>query len=241
MSLPLACSSGVRLISSIPANIAQFVLKKLAADVPQKYLKAMFCIDDDSDDAAYEIQESLESLAEQELPAFLIAMMQMVCTQDLATDSPEEFRYLQELQNLADLHLAGIRNQVQVEMKAEAAQRAGKAPTKPSSKKAEPKVTQHEASAAIAQAMQAADAASSRAAFEPGQTVRIKVDLRGAEKALLPTRQRLAVIKQKMGDRAFLIELPADPHAQPTDMTERWVISADYTELQAVEAQEELA
>ena len=44
-----------------------------------------------------------------------------------------------------------------------------------------------------------------------------------------------------MGDRAFLIELPADPQAQPTDMTERWVISADYTELQAVEAQEELA
>ena len=44
-----------------------------------------------------------------------------------------------------------------------------------------------------------------------------------------------------MGYRAFLIELPADPHAQPTDMTERWVISADYTELQAVEAQEALA
>lgn len=54
--------------------------------------------------------------------AFLIAMMQMVCTQDLATGSPEEFCYLQELQNLADLHLAGIQNQAQVEMKAEAAQ-----------------------------------------------------------------------------------------------------------------------
>ncbi|WP_164091592.1 hypothetical protein [Comamonas thiooxydans] len=49
-------------------------------------------------------------------------MMQMVCTQDLATGSPEEFCYLQELQNLADLHLAGIQNQAQVEMKAEAAQ-----------------------------------------------------------------------------------------------------------------------
>ena len=55
---------------------------------------------------------------------------------------------------------------------------------------------------------------------------------------LQPTRQRLAVIKQKMGDRAFLIELPADPQAQTTDMTERWVISADYTELQAVEQAE---
>ena len=61
------------------------------------------------------------------MPAFLIAMMQMVCTQDLATGSPEEFCYLQELQNLADLHLAGIQNQVQVEMKAEAAQHTGQA------------------------------------------------------------------------------------------------------------------
>ena len=59
--------------------------------------------------------------------AFLIAMMQMVCTQDLATGSPEEFCYLQELQNLADLHLAGIQNQVQLEMKAEAAQHTGQA------------------------------------------------------------------------------------------------------------------
>lgn len=64
------------------------------------------------------------------MPAFLIAMMQMVCTQDLATGSPEEFCYLQELQNLADLHLAGIQNQVQVEMKAEAAQHTGQAPAK---------------------------------------------------------------------------------------------------------------
>ena len=59
--------------------------------------------------------------------AFLIAMMQMVCTQDLAAGSPEEFCYLQELQNPADLHLAGIQNQVLVEMKAEAAQHTGQA------------------------------------------------------------------------------------------------------------------
>ena len=64
------------------------------------------------------------------MSAFLIAMMQMVCTQDLATGSPEEFRHLQELQNLADLHLAGIQNQVLVEMKAEAAQHTGQAPAK---------------------------------------------------------------------------------------------------------------
>ncbi|MEG2976035.1 MAG: ParB/RepB/Spo0J family partition protein [Comamonas sp.] len=227
-------------VNHLPSWISLHVLEKLAADVPKAQLMLIFDIADDKyyDDA---LSTALTSASEAALPAKLVTMMQMVCTQDLKTDKPTVFYYLEELQNLADFRLVGIQNQVQVEMKAEAAQRAGKAPAKPTSKKAEPKVKQQEASAAIAQAMQAADADASPAAFEPGQTVRIKVDLRGAENALLPTRQRLAVIKQKMGDRAFLIELPADPHAHPTDMTERWVISADYTELQAVEAQEELA
>lgn len=223
-------------VDHIPAHIAAFILEKLATDVPQKYLQAIFDIPDDCD-IAFEINESLQTRAEQDLPAILITMMQLACTHDLKTDEPQEFDCLSDLQNLADIHLAGIRNQVQVEMKAEAAQRAGKPTAKPSGKKAEPKVKQQEASAAIAKAMQAADAASSTA-FEPGQTVRIKVDLRGPGKVLLPTRQRLAVIKQKMGDRAFMVELPADPKAAPTDMVERWVISADYTELQAVEQKE---
>lgn len=227
-------------VDELPSWISLHVLEKLAADVPKAQLMAIFDIADDKyyDDA---LSEALSSASEAPLPAKLITVMQMVCTQDLRTDKPTVFYYLEELQNLAEFHLVGIQNQVQVEMKAEAAQRAGKAPAKPSGKKPELKVKQQEASAAIAKAMQAADAASSTGAFEPGQTVRIKVDLRGAEKALLPTRQRLAVVKQKMGDRAFLIELPADPHAQPTDMTQRWVISADYTELQAVETQEQTA
>lgn len=229
------------LIDFIPTRIAQFILKKLVADVPQKYLQAIFRIPE-GEDTDYEINESLESLAEQELPAILIAMMQMACaaasTQDLSAGKADQHYYLEDLQDLAMVDLNHIRSQVQDEMKAEAAQRAGKPASKATSSKGTAKVKQQEASAAIAKAMQAADAAIATTEFEPGQTVRIKVDLRGPEKALLPTRQRLAVIKQKLGDRAFMVELPADPKATPTNMVERWVINADYTELQAVEQAE---
>lgn len=220
-------------VDHLPTWVAMHILEKLAADVPKAQLMAIFDIPGDKyyDD---DLSEALRNASEAELPALLIVMMQLVCTQDLRTDKPSVFYYLEELQNLADVHLAGIQNQIKVEMKAEAAQRAGK----PSTKKGEAKVKQQEASAAIAKAMQATDAAIAATKFEPGQTVRIKVDLRGPEKALLPTRQRLAVIKSKLGDRAFMVELPADPEATPCDMVERWVISADYTELQAVEQTE---
>lgn len=226
----------------IPSKIAQFILKKLVADVPQKHLQAIFNIPDD-EDTDYEINESLQALSEQDLPAILIAMMQMVCAaaaaQDLATDKPSKYYYLEELQDLASVDLNYIRGRVQEEMKAEAAQRAGKAAPEPKAgKKPSTKTTKADASASIAKAMQAADAAIAATAFEPGQTVRIKVDLRGPEKALLPTRQRLAVVKQKLGDRAFMVELPANPSAKPTDFVERWVVSADYTEIQVVDESE---
>ena len=221
----------------LPSWCALVVLETLAADVPKPQLMAIF---DLADDKYYEdaLSEALSDASEEDLPTLLIIIMQLVCTLDLRGDKPSVYYYLQELQSLSGVQIAGIRNQVQVEMKAEAAQRAGKTTAKPTGKKAEAKVKQGEASAAIAKAMQAADAAIAATDFAPGQTVRIKVDLRGAEKALLPTRQRLAVIKQKMGDRAFMLELPTDPNAKPTDMAERWVISADYTELQAVEQAE---
>lgn len=227
----------------IPSHTALHILKKLAESTPRTYLMKIFHIDPEDSQADMDLAMALEDAAEQDLPSVISHMLQMACTADLEQNPahPGEAPLVEDLCDLADVDLAAIQSAVQEAMKAEAAKRAGKAPAKPAGKKAEPKVKQQEASAAIAQAMQAADAGTSPAAFEPGQTVRIKVDLRGAEKALLPTRQRLAVIKQKMGDRAFLIELPADPHALPTDMTERWVISADYTELQAVEEQEQPA
>ena len=227
-------------LSYIPSHAALHILKKLAEGVSRQFLMMIFHIPPNSTRADDELQESLESAAEQDLPELISYMLQLACTADLKEDPahPGDAPLIEELRDLSNCDIEAIQAEVQDEMKSEAAKRAGKPANKPTGSKGAAKVKQQEASAAIAKAMQAADAAIAATEFEPGQTVRIKVDLRGPEKALLPTRQRLAVIKQKMGDRAFLIELPADPHAQTTDMTERWIISADYTELQAVEEAE---
>lgn len=227
-------------VSYIPSHAALHILKKLAEGVSREFLMMIFHIPPNSTRADAELEESFESAAEQDMPELISYMLQLACTADLKEDPahPGDAPIIEELRDLSNCDLETIQAEVQDEMKAEAAKRAGKPASKPTGNKGAAKVKPQDASAAIAKAMQAADAAIAATEFEPGQTVRIKVDLRGPEKALLPTRQRLAVIKQKMGDRAFLIELPADPHAQATDMTERWVISADYTELQAVEQAE---
>ena len=225
-------------VNYLPSWISLHVLEKLAADVPKAQLMAIFDIADDRyyDDA---LSEALSNASEAPLPAKLITIMQMVCTQDLRTDKPSVFYYLEELQNLAEFHLVGIQNQVQVEMKSEAAQRAGKTPAKPASKQAEPKVKQQEASAAIAKAMQAAEDQQPNS-FEELQKVRILRDLRGPEGQLLPTKDRIAYITEKMGDRAWWLELPQDPAVSLDDMDAamRWQPSADYTEIQALKETE---
>lgn len=225
-------------VNYLPSWISLHVLEKLAADVPKAQLMAIFDIADDQyyDDA---LSEALSNASEAPLPAKLITIMQMVCTQDLKTDKPTVFYYLEELQNLAEFHLVGIQNQVQVEMKTEAAQRAGKTPAKPASKQAEPKVKQQEASAAIAKAMQAAEDQQPNS-FEELQKVRILRDLRGPEGQLLPTKDRIAYITEKMGDRAWWLELPQDPAVSLDDMDAamRWQPCADYTEIQALKESE---
>ena len=73
--------------------------------------------------------------------------------------------------------------------------------------------------------------------IEPLQQVRIRVDLRGPGKKLLPTKGRLAVAIQPMGDRAWMVELPIDSSVSLEDdeamaSTKCWELSADYTELE---------
>ncbi|MFX5150047.1 hypothetical protein ABTD04_20725, partial [Acinetobacter baumannii] len=85
-------------------------------------------------------------------------------------------------------------------------------------------------------AMAAAEVTSPNA-IEPLQQVRIRVDLRGPGKKLLPTKGRLAVAIQPIGDRAWMVELPIDSSG-PLDDDEAmasakcWELSADYTELE---------
>lgn len=222
-------------VDYLPTWVAMHILEKLAADVPKAQLMAIFDIPGDE---YYEddLSEALRSASEAELPALLIVMMQLVCTQDLRTDKPSVFYYLEELQNLADVHLAGIQNQIKVEMKAEAAQRAGKPANKPTGSKGAAKVKQQEASAAIAKAMQEAEGQGPNN-FQKRQKVRILRDLIGSGGQLLPTKDRIAFITERRGDRAWWLQLPQDPAVSLDDMDAamRWQPSADYTEIRALE------
>lgn len=147
---------------------------------------------------------------------------------------------------IAQVDVRLLQARVKDEMKAEAAERAqaaqpqdkSKPAPKPKPKPKPAKTSKAEAQAAIAQAMASAEAAQPNA-FEPGQEVRIRIDLKGpgtraSAPQLLPTKGRTAVIRSKTGDRAWMVDLPADPDAESTDMVERWVLIADYTELEAL-------
>lgn len=228
-------------IDHIPSHAALHILKKLAESTPRTYLMKIFHIDPEDSRADTDLEMAMEDAAEQDLPSVISHMLQMACTADLQPDAahPGNAFIVEDLRDLADVDLAAIQSSVQEAMKAEAAQRAGKAPAKPAGKKAEAKVKSQEATAAIAKAMQAAEGQHPNS-FEELQKVRILRDLRGPGGQLLPTKDRIAYITEKMGDRAWMLELPQDPDISLDDMDDvkRWNPSADYTEIQAIEESE---
>ncbi|XJC73370.1 hypothetical protein ACHFCA_21705 [Delftia tsuruhatensis] len=183
-----------------------------------------------------DLENALEDLAEQDLPAQIQYMLMMGCTLGLDQDDP----LLEDLVDLSNVDLESIQSQVQDEMKAEAAARAGKAaPTdKATPKLKKGKATAAEASRAIAAAMAAAEVTTPNS-IEPLQQVRIRVDLHGPGKKLLPTKGRLAVAIQPMGDRAWRVQLPIDSSVSLDDdeamaSAKCWELSADYTELEII-------
>ena len=236
----LYCSSP-KSFDYIPSHVALNILKRLAESTPRTYLMKIFHIDPEDSKADMDLEMALEDAAEQDLASVISHMLQMACTADLEQDAsnPEDAPIVEDLCDLAEVDLTAIQSAVQEAMKAEAAKRAGKAPAKPAGKKAEPKVKQQEASAAIAKAMQAAEAQQTNG-FQELQKVRILRDLRGPGGQLLPTKDRNAYITEKMGDRAWWLELPQDPAVSLDDMDAamRWQPSADYTEIQALEESE---
>lgn len=222
-------------LDHIPSRTALLILKLLAEGVPTQHLHRMLQIDGKDSRAELNLQDALEDLAEQDLPAQIQYMLMMACAHDLHhTVNP----LFEEMTDLSGVDLDSIQGEVQDEMKAEAATRAGKAAStdKATPKLKKGKATAADASRAIADAMAAAEVTSPNA-IEPLQQVRIRVDLRGPGKKLLPTKGRLAVAIQPMGDRAWMVELPIDSSVSLDDdeaMTsaKRWELSADYTELE---------
>jgi len=230
-------------LDHIPSRAALLILKLLSESVPTQHLNRMFQIDGKDSRADLDLQSAMEDLAEQDLPAQIQYMLMMACAHDLHhTVNP----LFEEMADLSGADLDTIQSEVQDEMKAEAAARAGKAaPTdKATPKLKRGKATAAEASRAIADAMAAAEVTTPNS-IEPLQQVRIRVDLRGPGKKLLPTKGRLAVAIQPMGDRAWMVELPIDSSVSLDDdeamaSAKCWELSADYTELEIIntEAQE---
>lgn len=223
-------------LDHIPSRAALLILKLLSESVPTQHLNRMFQIDGKDSRADLDLQSAMEDLAEQDLPAQIQYMLMMACAHDLHhTVNP----LFEEMADLSGADLDTIQSEVQDEMKAEAAARAGKAaPTdKATPKLKKGKATAAEASRTIADAMAAAEV-TTRNSIEPLQQVRIRVDLRGPGKKLLPTKGRLAVAIQPMGDRAWMVELPIDSSVSLNDeaMTSAkcWELSADYTELEII-------
>lgn len=229
-------------LDHMPSGAALLILKLLSESVPTQHLYRMFQIDGKDSRADLDLQDAMEDLAEQDLPAQIQYMLMMACAHDLHTATP----IFEEMADLSGVDINSVQSQVQDEMKAEAATRAGKAaPTDKATPKLKKgnKATAAEATRAIADAMAAAEVTSPNA-IEPLQQVRIRVDLRGPGKKLLPTKGRLAIATERLGDRAWMLELPVDPEVSlldehALDAAERWNLSADYTELEIINTEPE--
>lgn len=157
----------------------------------------------------------------------------------------DEALHLEEVAAIAKVDIGAIKREVQQAMNAEAVERAAEADaeTAAPADKAKPtikpkgkakaavdgtgKASQAEVMAGIAQAMSAAQPPASNN-FEPGQDVRVRIDLKNAKGKLMLTKGAKGVITSKAGDRAWMLNVPDLPGANG--------LIADYTELEASDA-----
>ena len=169
----------------------------------------------------------------------MLAMLMLAAAADIEPhfNRPAgEALQLEAVAPIAAVDLAAIKAQVQQEMRAEAAERAGTPAqldqAKPALKgkgkakaAAEPKTSAADAQAAIAQAMSSAESINH---FAPGQTVRVRIDLKDAKGRLQLTKGARGVITGKTGDRAWTLDVEDLPTGKG--------LIADYTELEAIDA-----
>lgn len=157
----------------------------------------------------------------------------------------DEAIHLEEVAAIAKVDIGAIKREVQQAMNAEAVERAAEADAQTAgpADKAKPalkpkakgkgavdgtgKASQAEVMAGIAQAMTAAQPPASNN-FEPGQNVRVRIDLKNAKGKLMLTKGAKGVITSKAGDRAWMLNVPDLPGANG--------LIADYTELEAIDA-----
>lgn len=159
----------------------------------------------------------------------------------------DEALHLEEVAAIAKVDIGAIKREVQQAMNAEAVERAAEADAAAApADKAKPtikpkgkakgavdgtgKASQVEVLAGIAQAMNAALPPASNN-FEPGQDVRVRIDLKNGKGKLMLTKGAKGVITSKAGDRAWMLNVPDLPGANG--------LIADYTELEAMDTEQD--
>lgn len=237
LNLTALSTSEPQALDVLPTQVAYRIMLELAREVPDKFLHVIFPAllrgfgDED-------LAQAVRAAAEQDTRLRHMVMMMLVSAVDhepLFDRPADEALHLEAVAPIATVDLPAIRAQIQAQMREEAHYRDNPAAAQPDTAKpalkpkgkakagAESKTTAAEAQAAIAQAMSSADSINT---FEPGQTVRVRIDLKNHKGTLQLTKGAKAVITAKTGDRAWMLDVEDLPTGKG--------LIADYTELEAL-------
>ena len=227
----------------LPAEVAYHYILAEARDADERLVRLIFDLPEHFTDA--ELERAARQSAEASPRAQMLTLIMLAATVDVEPRfqrPPDEAKLLHAAAKLAHIDTSYHKATAQDAMKEEAAERAAEAQPDAPADKVKPtlkpkgkgktvdgtgKASQADVMAGIAQAMNAAQPPASNN-FEPGQNVRVRIDLKNAKGTLMLTKGAKGVITSKTGDRAWTLNVPDLPGANG--------LIADYTELEAVDA-----
>jgi hypothetical protein len=232
-------------LDHLPEHAAYRVILTMARETDDEALAQIFQLHPGfSDDT---LQSAVRGVAESPPRVQTMVLLMLAAAFDhgpMFNRPADEALHLEEVAAIAKVDIGAIKREVQQAMNAEAVERAAEADAEAAAPadKAKPtikpkgkgkavdgtgKASQAEVMAGIAQAMSAAQPPASND-FEPGQHVRVRIDLKNAKGKLMLTKGAKGVITSKTGDRAWMLNVP--------DLQGANGLIADYTELEAVDA-----
>ncbi len=227
----------------LPEEVAYHYILTEAREADEALVRMIFDLPERFTDT--ELEKAARKSASASPRLQLLTLMMLAATVDVAPRyqrPPDEAKLLDAVAWAAHIDTSYHKATTQDAMKEEAAARAAEAQPDAPADKAKPtikpkakgkgtvdgtgKASQAEVMAGIAQAMSAAQPPASNN-FEPGQDVRVRIDLKNAKGKLMLTKGAKGVITSKAGDRAWMLNVPDLPGANG--------LIADYTELETAQ------
>ncbi len=231
----------------LPEEVAYHYILTEAREADEALVRMIFDLPERFTDT--ELEKAARKSASASPRLQLLTLMMLAATVDVAPRyqrPPDEAKLLDAVAWAAHIDTSYHKATTQDAMKEEAAARAAEAQPDAPADKAKPalkpkakgkravdgtgKASQADVMAGIAQAMSAAQQPASNN-FEPGQDVRVRIDLKNAKGALMLTKGAKGVITSKAGDRAWMLNVPDLPGANG--------LIADYTELEAMDTEQD--